>query len=328
MFNFIELCAGAGGMSTGFIEAGFEGKILIDNDKNSCNTLRENHKNVEIINKDFRKIDYNNDKYKNIDVLLAGLPCQSFSNMGKRKGLDDKRGALFLDFISILQKILPKVFVIENVKGILSNNKGDTFKRIIELLNNIQVYNIYYKVLNANDYDVAQKRERIFIIGINKNINHIYNFPQPNKKKIVLRDVLNNIPPSKGYEYKQYKKDIMKLVPQDGCWVNLPIDIQKEYLGKSYFTSGGKRGIAKRLSLNKPCLTLTTSPCQKTTERCHPIYTRPLNIKEYARIQSFPDDYIFTGSISSQYKQIGNAVPVNLAKHIAISILKLFTTNK
>jgi DNA (cytosine-5)-methyltransferase 1 len=110
----------------------------------------------------------------------------------------------------------------------------------------------------------------------------------------------------------------MKLVPQGGCWVDLPEAIQKAYMGeKGMAAGGGKRGMARRLSMNEQCLTLTTSPCQKQTERCHPIETRPLNVREYARIQTFPDSYVFEGSMANQYKQIGNAVPVNLAYAIA-----------
>ena len=115
----------------------------------------------------------------------------------------------------------------------------------------------------------------------------------------------------------------MKLIPQGGCWINLPVDKQKEYLGKSFYSGGGKRGILRRLDMNKPCLTLLCSPSQKQTERCHPIETRPLQILEYSRIQTFPDNYKFGGKIQHIYKQIGNAVSVNLAKAMAGEIIKV-----
>ena len=118
------------------------------------------------------------------------------------------------------------------------------------------------------------------------------------------------------------------MIPQGGCWKNLPIEIQKSYLGNSFFSGGGKTGILHRLSMNKPCQTLLCTPSQKQTERCHPLYERPLTIREYARIQTFDDDYIFTGSISSQYKQIGNAVPVNMAKSIGQSIMNFIYNDK
>jgi len=137
--------------------------------------------------------------------------------------------------------------------------------------------------------------------------------------------VLINCPTSIGYEYKQEKYDLMKLIPQGGCWINLPIDKQKRYMGKSYYSDGGKRGILKRLDMDKPCLTLLCNPSQKQTERCHPIETRPLQILEYSRIQTFPDDYKFSGKLHHIYKQIGNAVPLNLGKAIAGEILKVIT---
>jgi len=123
----------------------------------------------------------------------------------------------------------------------------------------------------------------------------------------------SDCPPSAGQNYPVKKQKVMDLVPPGGCWTDLPEDIKREYMGKSYSLGGGKTGIARRLSFELPSLTLTCSPAQKQTERCHPQETRPLNIREYARIQTFPDDWSFMGSISSQYRQIGNAVPVNLA---------------
>ena len=114
----------------------------------------------------------------------------------------------------------------------------------------------------------------------------------------------------------------MELVPPGGCWVNLPEDIAKAYMGKSYYSGGGRRGIARRIAWDEPCLTLTTSPSQKQTERCHPDETRPFTVREYARIQSFPDEWEFQGTISEQYKQIGNAVPVEMARRVGIQIIK------
>ena len=133
----------------------------------------------------------------------------------------------------------------------------------------------------------------------------------------------SDVPVSNGQEYSQRKKEIMSLVPQGGYWKDLPIDLQKEYLKDSFYLTGGKTGIARRLSLDNPSLTLTCSAAQKQTERCHPIETRPLQIREYARIQTFPDNWEFIGSTSSVYKQIGNAVSVNFAHILACSIVKL-----
>lgn len=219
--------------------------------------------------------------------------------------------------------INPKIFIIENVQGLVTHNNGDTLQFIIEEFNKLNRYDIKYEVLNANDYSVPQNRNRLIIVGVRTNLKKSFNFPIPHDYKPILSDVLLNCPESPGAVYNKEKHDLMKLIPQGGCWVNLPVDLQKSYMGNSYNSSGGKRGILKRLDMKKPSLTLLTTPSQKQTERCHPIETRPLQTLEYARIQTFPDDYKFSGSINQIYKQIGNAVPVNLSKAISAEVLNV-----
>jgi DNA (cytosine-5)-methyltransferase 1 len=141
--------------------------------------------------------------------------------------------------------------------------------------------------------------------------------------KKVLKDVLHNVPQSNGAKYNEEKIKLFKMIPQGGCWINLPENLQREYLGNSYNSGGGKRGILYRLSMEKPSLTLLCTPSQKQTERCHPLEERPLTVREYARIQTFDDTYEFVGSVNSQYKQIGNAVPVELAKNMGNSLIQL-----
>jgi DNA (cytosine-5)-methyltransferase 1 len=131
------------------------------------------------------------------------------------------------------------------------------------------------------------------------------------------------VPSSNGLSYTEKKHAIMQRIPEGGYWRDLPDDLQRSYMGASYFMGGGKTGMARRLSWDEPSLTLTCNPAQKQTERCHPSETRPLSVREYARIQSFPDDWEFTGSTNSQYKQIGNAVPVNMAYHIGRSVIAM-----
>lgn len=320
--TFIEVCAGAGGLSSGFIECGFTPLLLNDTDKYCIETLKINHPDANIYKGNME--DINLDEYKNrdIDVLMGGVPCQSFSQAGKRKGITDDRGKLILHFIKMIDILNPKIFIIENVKGLLTINKGETIKYIIDEIDKLKKYNIKYQVLNANDYNVPQNRERLIIVGVRTNLSKEFNYPEKQTYKPLLKDVLENCPSSAGVEYKKEKYDIMKLVPQGGCWVNIPEHLQKSYMGESYNSGGGKRGILKRLDMNKPSLTLLTTPSQKQTERCHPLETRPLQTLEYSRIQTFPDNYKFTGSINQIYKQIGNAVPVNLGKAIAEEVLK------
>ncbi len=329
----VELFAGAGGLALGFQQAGFKHLGLVENDKYASETLKKNFKNnVYMLDvtevKNFKK-ELNINK-EDIDVLSGGFPCQSFSYAGMRKGIEDTRGTLFYDMARAIKDLNPKVIVGENVQGLVSHDNGTTLSTITKTFENLGYY-ITYKVLNSNDYGVAQKRKRIFIIGIRNDVYKTkgeFKFPKERAYKPVLRDVLLDVPDSKGTLYNDYKKYIMDQVPPGGCWRDLPDDIAREYMKKSYFLGGGKTGMARRLSMDEPSLTLTTSPSQKQTERCHPIETRPFTIREYARIQSFPDDWEFQGSISNQYKQIGNAVPVNLAKEVALSIKKYLSKEK
>lgn len=321
-YTFIEVCAGAGGLSYGLIKSGFTPIMLNDNNKDCCDTLKRIHPGTNIICDSMDKIDYS--IYINkVDLLTGGVPCQSFSQAGLRKGLEDSRGDLMLKFIDILNLVKPKLFMIENVKGLLTHNNGETIKKIIATINENDLYNITYKCLDASKYEVPQKRERVFIVGVLKSLNRYFEFPKESINKKILKDVLINVPISNGLKYNQRKQKLFKMIPQGGCWINLPENLQKEYLGNSYNSGGGKRGILHRLSMEKPSLTLLCTPSQKQTERCHPLEDRPLSIREYARIQTFDDDYEFSGSVNSQYKQIGNAVPVELAKHMGKSLISL-----
>ena len=328
MNTFIEVCAGCGGMSTGFIQAGFKPLLLNEINKVYCKTLEHNHPDIKMSQEDVNKLDLT--EYKDgVNVLVGGVPCQSFSHAGKRKGVDDDRGCLILRFGELVKQCKPDVFVIENVKGLLThkNKEGEktidiVVRRLLELN---PEYTIAYKLLNAYEHGVPQKRERLFIIGTKRAIVDVqYRFPVENTiDRVVLSDVilpLEEYANSPGFTYSEDKKRVMDLVPPGGCWVDLPKDVQVEYMGKILESGGGKRGYAKRLSMDHPSTTLTTSPCQKQTEKCHPSVTRPLNIKEYAAIQTFPKDYMFYGSIAQQYAQIGNAVPVKLAHTVANSI--------
>ena len=318
-FTFIEVCAGAGGLSSGLIKAGFKPLLLNDNNKDCCETLKKNHSSGEVVCCPMENLDLTKFIGK-VDLLTGGIPCQSYSQSGLRKGLDDPRGQLIYTFCNMIPILKPKIFMIESVKGLITHNSGETIKQIIQLLNKDDLYNIEYKLLNASEYDVPQKRERVFILGLLKEKNLLFQFPEKNETIKILNSVLQNVPPSDGAKYNQEKIDLFKKIPQGGCWVNLPEDLQKSYLGNSFHSGGGKRGILYRLSMQKPSLTLLCTPSQKQTERCHPLEERPLTIREYARIQTFPDDYIFIGGMASQYKQIGNAVPVELARRIGLSI--------
>lgn len=226
--TFIEVCAGGGGLSAGLIKSGFTPILLNDNNSDCCKTLKHNHPDANIIYSSMDKIDYT--PYINkVDLLTGGVPCQSFSQAGLRKGLDDPRGDLMIKFIEILNLIKPKIFMIENVKGLLSHDEGKTIEKIINALNENNLYNVSYKCLDASKYDVPQKRERVFIVGVVKNITCSYEFPKESLSKIMLKDVLYNVPPSNGAKYNEEKIKLFKMIPQGGCWVNLPEALQKLY---------------------------------------------------------------------------------------------------
>ena len=325
-YTCVELFAGAGGLALGLENAGFEDVGLIEWDKYACDTLRLNRPNWNIIQGDIVEIAENGirnyiDRNIEIDLLSGGYPCQAFSYAGKKLGLEDVRGTMFYYYAKILEDLKPKVFLAENVRGLVSHDNGKTIQTMIDVFTEIG-YDVKYEILKAVNYDVAQKRERVIIIGTRNDLSEIeFKFPKPFDHILTLRDALKNVPDSEGAKYPDKKKKVLDLVPPGGCWIDLPEDVAKDYMGKSYYSGGGKRGMARRISWDEPCLTLTCSPAQKQTERCHPDETRPFTTREYARIQSFPDEWRFSGSMSQVYKQIGNAVPVNLGKAVGLSIV-------
>ena len=328
-FTTIELFAGAGGLALGVERAGFKTIGLVEIDKDASDTLRKNRPEWRVINDDIANVscldlqDYFGIAKGELDLLSGGAPCQSFSYAGKRLGLEDARGTLFYHYAKFLEQLQPKMFLFENVKGLLTHDKGRTYKTITDIFESTG-YVIQKKVLNAWDYGVAQKRERLITIGIRKDLvgKIHFDFPKPHEYKPVLRDVLLDCPESQGTPYSEYKRKIFELVPPGGYWRDIPEDIAKEYMKSCWYMEGGRTGILRCLSLDEPSLAVLTSPSQKQTDRCHPLEARPFTIRENARCQSFPDEWEFCGGISSQYKQVGNAVPVNLAYEIALQIKK------
>ena len=318
----IELFAGAGGLALGLEQAGFDGLAYVEINGDACETLRRNRPEWNVIEGDVHEIDFR--QYDGqVDLVSGGFPCQAFSMAGKRLGFGDIRGTLFAEIIRCANETHPKMLLMENVKGLLSHDGGRTFETIRHEVEKAG-YTLQWKILNASYHGVGQARERIVMIGIRDDLADkiAFEYPKPDDKQTTLRDALDRVPDSPGASYSERKAKVLDLVPPGGCWVDLPQDIAREYMKSSYDSPGGKRGMARRLSWDRPCLTLTTSPSQKQTERCHPDETRPLTVREYARVQSFPDDWEFAGGIGSQYRQIGNAVPVEMARRIGVQIIK------
>jgi len=327
-YSVLELFAGAGGMALGLEKAGLSCALLNEIDPWACKTLRTNRPHWNVVEGDIRQESFVQLKGE-IDIVTGGFPCQSFSYAGKKRGLDDARGTLFYEFARTVQEVEPLICVGENVRGLLTHDKGETLHSMVQILEDLGYDVLTPKVLKAAFYKVPQKRERLFLVGIKKGTGITFNYPTPDNEMMNLSAALKagelfdtDVPESMGQKYPERKCEIMNLIPPGGYWRDLPEDIQKEYMLKSYYLGGGKTGMARRISWDEPCLTLTTAPAQKQTERCHPDHTRPFQTREYARIQTFPDNWIFEGSMNQIYKQIGNAVPVNLAFALGKEIVR------
>ena len=273
-YQLIELFAGAGGLALGLEKAGFKSVLL-------------------------------NEKEGKVDLLTGGFPCQPFSYAGKKLGLNDIRGTLVFEMIRSINEIQPKVFLAENVKGLKTDDNGKTLASIISFIEQSGYTLIENHIYKTMMYKVPQKRERLILIGVRNDLVDKLIFERPSYyyRILTVRDALykgelyvTDVPISIGQKYPKRKEEIMSFVPEGGYWRDLPLDLQREYMKGSFGLAGGKTGIARRLSFDEPSLTLTCSPAQKQTERCHPIENRPLTTREYARIQTFPDDWGFKGS--------------------------------
>lgn len=326
-YTVLELFAGAGGLALGLESAGLNCVMLNEIDHWACETLRANRPNWNVVEGDVATVDFTPYKGK-VDVVTGGFPCQAFSYAGKKLGFQDARGTLFYEFARAVKDVQPLIAVGENVRGLLRHENGRTLEGMISILDELGYRVIPPKVLKAIFYRVPQKRERLFLVAVRKDTPIWFEYPTPQKQMYSLKDALKggtlyetDVPVSSGQAYPDSKRVVMELVPPGGYWRDLPLDVQKDYMKKSFYLGGGKTGMARRMSWEEPCLTLTCSPAQKQTERCHPDETRPFTVREYARIQTFPDEWIFKGSVSAQYRQIGNAVPVNLAFHMGEAIV-------
>lgn len=286
-----------------------------------------------------------------VDIVTGGPPCQPFSTAGKRGSVLDPRGSLFMDFIRIVEGIQPRFFLMENVKGLLSaplrhrpinqrgkdyppltqaEMKGAALQVVLSEMENLG-YQVAYNLLEAADYGVPQTRQRVIFIG-SRDAEPV-TFPRPKYSKDgislpkwrTLKDALKNLIDSEPefVPYSEKRLKYLKLLKAGQNWRNLPEDLKKEAMGGAYHSGGGKVGFYRRLSWDKPSPTITTSPHQKATDMCHPTELRPLSVLESAKIQTFPDDWIFYGSTTAKYKQIGNAVPVLLAKEIGIYLANI-----
>lgn len=348
--DVISLFSGAMGLDIGLAKAGLNVVIGQDFDASCVKTMRANgHK---VLEGDIREIEPQ--QFLSLTglhigepfLICGGPPCQPFSTAGKRLGINDPRGSLFMDFIRMIDYIRPRFFVMENVKGIMSaplkhvplaeRDEKDPEQRLGTVLDvilsefNKLGYKTVYGVLDAVNYGVPQFRERFVLIGSRDNEDIFLPIPthfqmhqnQEYRWKSV-RSVIEDLEFDSGEcaTLSDERLKFLKMVPEGGNWRDLPEDIIPIAMGGAYTSGGGKVGFYRRLSYDQPSPTVVTSPVQKATMMCHPTQNRPLSVKEYARIQQFPDNWIFTGTTAAKYRQIGNAVPVGLAEAIGKAVI-------
>lgn len=316
------LFSGAGGLDLGFKKAGFDVVWANEYDKTIWETFEKNHPETTLDRRSIRNIA-NSDLPESIDGLIGGPPCQSWSLAGAMKGIEDERGTLFYEYIRVLSHLKPKFFLAENVKGIVSKAHRKEFDNIISLFDEAG-YNCQYQILNACDYGVPQTRERVFIVGFRKDINTKFKFPEPVKEKAYLDKVIDGLEDAVPYEKGIKQK------------TKLP---NNEYLTGSFSTIFMSRN--RRRDIDEHSFTIQAggrhapihplSPPMKKVDTDKFVFegdyneVRRLSVRECARVQTFPDDFIFYYSnVNDGYKMIGNAVPVELAYHIAVQIKKSF----
>lgn len=344
--DVISFFSGAMGLDLGLEQAGLHIRICQDFDESCIKTIEANGKNA--ILGDIRNIKpediLNKTGLKQGEPFLVcgGPPCQPFSTAGKRLGINDPRGSLFMDYIRMINYIRPRFFIMENVKGIMSsplktssdqtldkNSPKTVLDVILSEFNKLE-YKTVYGILDAVNYGVPQFRERFVLIG-SRDYEDIFlpiptNFQMHQNKEMLwkttgdaIKDLENN--PGECASFSDERLKYLRMVPEGGNWKDLPTNILEKAMGGAYLSGGGKVGFYRRLSYSQPSPTVVTSPVQKATMMCHPTQDRPLSIKEYARLQQFPEDWNFVGTTSAKYRQIGNAVPVGLAKAIGKAII-------
>jgi DNA (cytosine-5)-methyltransferase 1 len=329
----ISLFAGCGGIDLGFMDAGYEIAWANDFDKNAVLTYR--HNIGEIDDRDIRSVQISEVPFG--DILLAGFPCQPFSNAGSRKGVEDSRGLLFFDALKFAREKQPKVVLFENVRGLLSakdEKGGKLIDRIVTELSKTtkkyQGYNVRYQLLNTSDYGVPQNRYRVLIIGVRKDLNKFFEFPEKVKKqnlelKYVLKNLPKKDPDNEHWELSPQSKQLIPHIPAGGSWKAVPDEFLPPRLTKirDNMQKYHAPNFYRRFSLDEVCGTVTAAATPENSGIIHPTENRRYTVREVARIQSFPDWFTFhASSVAGKYKVIGNAVPPKFAFFIANAIKK------
>ncbi|CAD5289499.1 MULTISPECIES: DNA cytosine methyltransferase [unclassified Imperialibacter] len=352
----LSFFTGAMGLDLGIEKAGFKTLLACETDNACRKTIVRNRPEIALIS-DIR--NYTADQIREkaglsasdeIDLVVGGPPCQAFSTAGKRKGFEDDRGNVFLTFLDRIIELKPKYAVIENVRGILSaalkhrphekrglgnpplnveEVNGGALMHIVKVLNN-EGYGVSFNLYNAANFGTPQKRERVIIVASRDGGKLPYLTPSNSEKGEfglpfwnTFEDAVRDLPKQNMHYVKFPEKRLRyyRMLTSGQYWKHLPEDIQKEALGQSYYSGGGKTGFLRRLAWDQPAPTLVTHPAMPATDLAHPEEDRPLSIEEYKRVQQFPDGWKIEGSLIEQYRQIGNAVPVGLGKAVGDLIM-------
>lgn len=385
-FKVISLFSGGMGLDIGLAKTGmFEVVACIEKEKAFCDTIRHNRdagrlpSSLEVFEGDIHSLSPKTVlakiglEAKDIDVIVGGPPCQSFSTAGRRGSVQDPRGTLLWDYLRFVDEIRPKMFLMENVRGLLSASikprpkwknarleqdemPGSVVRKFAHDLSQLKgdAYHLDIFEVNAVNYGAPQIRERALFVGNRFGIT--VDFPDPTHGRparkngdderqmslfkeeekpellpwATLGDALEGLDDKNPVvlDFSPRKKSFLQLVPQGSNWRSLPIEVQRESMGKAWMSKGGRSGWWRRLTFDLPCPTLVTMPNHASTSLCHPTETRALSIKEYARIQEFPDEWEFSGTVAEQYAQVGNAVPPRLGQVAGEVIAKTLSMMK
>lgn len=342
--KYLSFFSGALGLDLGLERAGFEPALACEVDKFCLETIKKNKPDLPVIT-DIR--NYTAEQIREhagigneqIDLIVGGPPCQAFSTAGKRKSFEDERGNVFIKYIELATELKARFIVIENVRGLLSaalehrptNQRGNDFppltteekaggalKLIVSYLES-KGYGVSFNLYNSANYGSPQVRERVVIVASSDGKKLPYLLPTHSDnpefglpKWRTFRDAVEGLTAADNKECAVFPEKRLKyyrLLGNGQNWKNLPEELQREAMGKSFDSGGGKTGFLRRLSWDKPSPTVVTSPTMPATDLAHPEEHRPLSVAEYRRIQEFPDDWDFAGNLTQKYKQIGNAVP-------------------
>lgn len=324
----VSLFSGCGGLDLGFHDAGYEVVFSNDIEKSVLETYEYNLGRILI--RDINEVDIDREIPNNINIVLAGIPCQPFSNAGNRKSMDDDRGNLFESVMRVVDKKTPEVVLFENVRGFLSSkdDKGIPMPKRIENELMRHGYKTYIKLLKASDYGVPQNRYRVIIIGLRSDIDTLYEFPQPIEDvDISVRTVIESSrlddEEVEVWPLSPQAQMLSSHIPAGGSWKDIPDDVLPERLKRIRREMKRYRSpnFYRKFNLDEVMGTVTAAATPENSGILHPLENRRYSVREIARFQSFPDSFKFLGtSIPNKYKMIGNAVPPRLAYYIAKSL--------